>query len=408
MKKIKLLIIFSLMIGFNSSGQSLEDYIKIAVENNPGLRAKYLEFESAMQKIPQMKSLPDPTFSVSAFGQMIETRLGPQEAKFSLSQMFPWFGTLKLQGDAVSLMADAKFQAWMASRNELIYQLKNNYYGLAELYETIKIQEENLEILYSYKNLTTSRFQNGKESMVNVIRVDMQIGEAVTNLKLQKDKRIPLIISFNRILNRDENDSIFIDLSDFQNVNKLSNRNDSLILNNPKLAEIDKKIQAYSKQIEVAHKQGMPKFGVGLDYIIIGERTDMVVDGSGKDAIMPMVSLTIPVYRKKYKAAIKENELMQESFASKKTETLNNLSSTYEMAWFELNKAVQMLNLANQQTDKTQNAINLLNSSYSNSGSGFEEVLRMQQQLLKYKLLKVSSTKEMLIALAKLDYITAK
>ena len=42
-----------------------------------------------------MRSLPDPTFTVSAFGRMIETRVGTQEARFSVMQMFPWFGTLE-------------------------------------------------------------------------------------------------------------------------------------------------------------------------------------------------------------------------------------------------------------------------------------------------------------------------
>ena len=89
----KLIIIFILFFAYNAKGQSLNDYYTIAAENNPELKAKYKEFEAAMQKIPQVSSLPDPNLSMGYFISPVETRLGPQNVRLSLSQMFPWFGT---------------------------------------------------------------------------------------------------------------------------------------------------------------------------------------------------------------------------------------------------------------------------------------------------------------------------
>ena len=93
-----IIIALILISGLGLQAQTLEDYFKIAAENNPGLLSQYKEFEAALQKVPQVSTLPDPSLSVSALGQMIETRVGPQQARFSLTQMFPWFGTLKAQG----------------------------------------------------------------------------------------------------------------------------------------------------------------------------------------------------------------------------------------------------------------------------------------------------------------------
>jgi hypothetical protein len=47
-------------------------------------------------------------------------------------------------------------------------------------------------------------------------------------------------------------------------------------------------------------------------------------------------------------------------------------------------------------------------SAYGNSGKDFEEVLRMQQQLLKYEKMKATAETQYQTALAKLNYITAK
>ncbi|WP_339650078.1 TolC family protein, partial [uncultured Salegentibacter sp.] len=94
-KKIIISLLLISLWGGVGIAQELEDYLKIAAENNPKLQSAYTQFEAALQQSPQVSSLPDPTLTVSAFGRMVETRLGAQEARFSLMQMFPWFGTLK-------------------------------------------------------------------------------------------------------------------------------------------------------------------------------------------------------------------------------------------------------------------------------------------------------------------------
>ena len=113
-------IIILIILGVTAGqAQTLDDYFRNAAENNPGLQAKYKEFEAALQKVPQVSTLPDPTFSFGYFISPVETRVGPQQAKFSLTQMFPWFGTLKAQGNAAALMAEAKYQSFLDARKQL-------------------------------------------------------------------------------------------------------------------------------------------------------------------------------------------------------------------------------------------------------------------------------------------------
>ena len=167
-------------------------------------------------------------------------------------------------------------------------------------------------------------------------------------------------------------------------------------------------MQSTQEAEELSKKQGLPKFGVGLDYVFVGERNDMVVPDNGKNVIMPMVSMSIPIYRGKYKAATKEAQFKQEAIANYKTNTENTLVSNYEMAWYELDKARQLIELYNTQVSKTEQAISLLETAYSNSGKDFEEILRMQQELLKYQIATATATKAFYVALAKLDYLTSK
>jgi outer membrane protein TolC len=78
------------------------------------------------------------------------------------------------------------------------------------------------------------------------------------------------------------------------------------------------------------------------------------------------------------------------------------------MAWFEIQQQLELLTLYDQQVQESNQALNLLFAAYGNSGREFEEVLRMQQQLLKYEKMKATAEIQYQIALAKLNYFTAK
>merc|ERR1711879_1108147 len=105
--------------------------------------------------------------------------------------------------------------------------------------------------------------------------------------------------------NRDENEAVTV--QDSLTIESLPEnfRKDSLLTNNPMLNALDLQQQASEKSEIAAQKQGLPKVGVGLDYTIVEKRTDMEVEDNGKNIFMPMVSVSIPIFRKKYKAAEK-------------------------------------------------------------------------------------------------------
>jgi len=385
-----------------------DSYLKQAAENNPGLQAKYAAFEGAMQRVAQVSALPNPTLSFGYFISPVETRVGAQQARFSLTQMFPWFGTLATKENRASLIAKAKYQEFLNAKNELYYKVKAAWYPLYEVNRVVLLQKENKDILVSYKRLSTTAFKNGKGAMVDVIRVDIAIENTTTDIKLLENKKKPLLIHFNRLLNR--SDSATVKISNSLQLLEVTAgyRKDSLLKQNPILRAFDLRLKAAQEQEDLAYKSGLPQFGVGIDYVVVSKRKEITLAGNGRDALMPMVSMSLPIFRGKYKAARKEALFAQTVIIASKKEFENNLVSTYEMAWYEVNKAVQLIELYTVQTEKTEQIITLLHSAYSNTGKDFEEILRMQQELLKYQMAVASAKKEFYSALAKLDYLTAK
>ncbi len=388
--------------------QTLNEFYKVAAENNPGLQAIYKEYEAALQKVPQMKSLPDPTFSFGYFISPVETRVGPQMAKFSLTQMFPWFGTLKAQGNVAALMAEEKFQNFIDARNKLFLQVATAYYLLHEVKDLIRIEQENIRLLESYKTIATQKFKNGAGTMVDVLRVDIMLKDAQTNLNILRDREKPLLTSFNKLLNRSETE--LVQISDTLRMELLPDnyRKDSLISNNPKIKALDLKFKASQEAEIVAQKLGLPKFGIGLDYILVGERSDVSMPDNGKNVLMPMVSISIPIFRSKYNALAQEAQILKESYQLQKQELTNNLISEYEMTWFEIQQLLQQITLYQEQIHISEQSLNLLFAYYENSGKDFVEVLRMEQELLKYQKMKATALVQYHIAVAKINYLTSK
>ncbi|MCX2838077.1 TolC family protein [Salinimicrobium sp. MT39] len=386
--------------------QTLEDYLLIAVENNPQVKAAYSEFEAALQEAPQVKSLPDPTLTVSAFGQMVETRLGPQEARFSIMQMFPWFGTLEARENVATLMAEAKFKAFLETRNEILLQVSSKYYELYELGQQLQYQQENLDILQNYKDLALSRVSAGSGALSDVLQADIMRNESITGLDVIRLRKDVLLAQFNALLDRERSEAVVVP----NEVETLPENAifDTLVDNNPQLEELENMAASARAREELAKKEGMPNVGLGLDYVIVGERRDMAVEDNGRDAIMPMLTVSLPIFRGKYKAERKQAAFLAESYEQRKEGLKNQLSAELEAAFFEVREAQAMLQLYRRQVESSEQVLNLLLSSYRNAASDFEEVLRVRQELLKYQLAVAGAEANYLTALARIDYLSGK
>lgn len=308
----------ALLLSVSVNGQTLEEYLQTAAETNPRVRSAYSEFEVAMLQAPQVASLPDPTLTMSAFGTMIETRLGAQMARFSLMQMVPWFGTLQAKEDAANLRAEAAFQQYLDLRNQVFYDVKSAYAEIYALDKIIQLKKENLEILNSYRELALSGFRSGNSPMVNVVKVDIEREAAKTEIELLQDQRIPLQTRFNLLLRRSPREAIIIqDTLTFSYFNDHL-ENEKILEGHPTLTSLENQKRSYEIQKTIAQKEGLPMIGLGIDYSVISKRTDADPHMNGQDAVMPMVSVTLPIFRKRINAAKKEAEFMTRNVEEQK------------------------------------------------------------------------------------------
>ena len=100
------IFIFPFWVVTTGTAQSVESFIEMALDHNPGLEAMRLQYASAKEKAAQVADYPDPTVSVGLGVLPVETRLGAQRFKIGVTQMIPWKGLLNAKKEMVASQAE--------------------------------------------------------------------------------------------------------------------------------------------------------------------------------------------------------------------------------------------------------------------------------------------------------------
>lgn len=403
----KFLLSISVLVNVSVSAQTLDEYLVMAADSNAALKVKFLEYQAALEQIPQVGALPDPEVSFGYFISPIETRLGAQEARLGAMQMFPWFGTLNAKEEVKIEMAKSKYELFIQAKDDLFYNVKKAYYTLYELEESIQITQANLEILKTFESLAVTKFETASAGMVDVLRIQLEIAELENTLLLLLDKKIPATTMFNQYLNRDADMAVVMP-DTLVGLNLTYDRTevaDSVMVQNNQLESIKYMQLANEHSITVAEKMGAPSFGLGMNYIIVSERTDMAVPGNGQDALMPMITMKIPLFRGKYRAQVNEASLNLLALESMEEEVQNMLQTRLDMAWVEYDDANRRILLYNEQLEIANQVQTILIEAYSADGKEFEEILRVQRMILKYELELIKAVADKNTAVAQIESI---
>ncbi|MBI9069413.1 MAG: TolC family protein [Salinivirgaceae bacterium] len=412
--KIYLTTLFIFLFSLSIMAQNeIDSYLVTGAKNNPGLKAKFNEYLAALEKVPQVGALPDPTISFGYFIQPVETRVGAQQAKINIAQMFPWFGTLNAKEDVVTEMAKAKYQLFEEAKSKLFYDIKSTWYNLYFTSRAISITRDNIQILNTFQKLAHIKIESGKASAVDEYRVEMEILELENQLLQLLDKLQTHKIAFNNFINVDATNDIYI--PELLETSELSIDKvallDSIRMNNHQVLNLEFQEASYEYQQVVAKKMGKPNFTIGMDYTFIGESSNtMLTPGeSGRDAIMfPVVGISIPLYRKKYTSMVKEAVFMQESTLNKKVEKINILESIYEKAYADYQDAKRRIILRNKLLELAKTSQRILESEYATDGKNFEEILRMDRKVLMHNLELEKSRSDMSASIAFIHYLMGK
>jgi outer membrane protein, heavy metal efflux system len=366
----------------------LREYIHTAIDKNAGLRASFDKWAAAMEKIPQVTSLPDPQFTWTYFVEEVQTRTGPQNSRYTLAQKFPWFGKLKLQGEATAFAAESLWWEVEAAKLRVIRDVKNAYFEYAYLNHAIKIMEENLSLLKTFEPIVQRSIQVGG-GQGDLIRLQVEIGKIENDLATLQDFRAPVSARLRAVLNMDGTDPLPWPSLDPGEAISYSRDDilDRFNRMNPQLQSLMQRVHQSETLKERARLEGYPDFSLGLSYIDTGSAvTATKPSDSGTDPWAFTVGVSIPIWRQKVKAGIREAEFTEAASNRRLHQKRYDLLSELELRTYEIDDAARQVELyQGTLIPRARQALEVTEISYESGNAVFLDIIDVQRELLAFE-----------------------
>ena len=387
--KVATLILLLLTTGIaTSQGQTLDNLIEEITTNNLELKILEKEYLAALEKAPQVSQLPDPEVGVGIFPLPVETRLGPQLVRIGATQMLPWKGVLGGKKDLELAKAKALYERIAVRQLDLNYQVKQAWYQLYEIQQSQVIIRRNLTLLETLNQLALSKVESGKATGADVLRVQLKVEELKQELTILETAKAKPLVTINQLLNRSLDSPITIeDKLDFAQIPyNLDTLAATIQANHPMIRMFELQQEVAQKAITLNQLDNKPDFGVGLDYILVNKRGDADPSRNGRDIVQLRASMKIPLFKQKYAAKEREEQLKIDALETKKSDVLSRFVAVIDKAQTDYEMARLRVDLYNKQITITQSAINILEAAYSAKGHNFDELLRLEKELIDYDL----------------------
>jgi outer membrane protein TolC len=402
--KISILICFISVVSV-IRGQQLGAFIDVALANNPEIQKFELQYSIAVEKVNEANTLPNTEFGVGYFASEPETRTGAQNFRISIKQMLPWFGQITARENYISSLANTKYEDIVIAKRKLMVSVSQSYYDLYANKAKQIVLTENINLLETYETLALTSVAIGKASAVDVLRLQMRQNEMQQLLDVLGQQYLAEQTAFNNLLHRENGvlvrvvDRLEIPSEDFEFKTK------NLVFH-PEVLKYDKLYQSVEKSELLNQKESSPMIGFGLDYINVTERPNMNFSDNGKDILMPMVSVLIPIFNNKYKSQTKQNKLQQQEISAQKQERLNTLETVLDKAVRDRTSARITYATQSKNLQQAKNAEEILIKSYETGKIDFKDVLDIQELQLKFQINQIESVKTYYLQTTIINYLT--
>ncbi len=325
---------------------TLKLFLTEALENNRNLKEAKELLAAAKHRIPQASALPDPTAGTDYMGEMLETRLGPQENTYEFEQMIPFPGKLLEKRQ----MAKAEFNAAQANvkktERDVIFNVSETYFDLYATDKTIATVEETLALLKNFEAIAQNRYASQSGSQRDVAKAQTEVSDTLQKLFVLRQQRNTLQAMLNSLLNRNPGSEIK-DLTNIS-ISPLSLNIDELTQmtkeNQPDLKEAQAMLKRQEHANTLAKYEYAPDFSVGFKYYDIGN--GMTTDPEdGRDAWMIPIKVTLPLWQNRIIPAVQEAKRNLNAAQARFEQTKNTIEYEIRDAFYRFTASQQTVEL---------------------------------------------------------------
>jgi outer membrane protein TolC len=269
-----------------------------AEKNNPQVRAARQGWDAAKQVPSQVSTLPDPQFTAQQVNvgspRPFAGYTNSDFAYFGLgvSQDIPYPGKLRLRGEIAERDADIVRQQYESVRRSVVASVKSTYLQLAYLAQTLRILENDGQLLEQMEKAADSRYRSGMGNQQDLLQAQIEQTKLLREITMHHLEVAKTQAQLKELLNRAQTspDIATADLPE----TPLAQTYDELLAatgtQNPDIAGAEQMVEKQKLQVNLAHKDFYPDFNVQY----VWQRTD---PAQYRAYYMFSVGVQVPIYK---------------------------------------------------------------------------------------------------------------
>ena len=366
----------------------LSELIQEALAKNPEIQTARNQWAAATEQIPQVTTLPDPTFSVQLWnfpqnGNLLTSPGRSQNTIYTLSQRFPFPGKLPLKGEVASRAASMSEQVFRAKERELIGRLKQAYFELFFANKDLQIHHEHVDLLKQLFETAKAKYRAGQVSQVDVLKAQVELSNLYQRLPVLEQQRETTAAKVNTLLNRDPNGALGIPrepgaTASYKPLDELEH---VALKSRPELKAAELAIERHEQARAFAERQYYPDF----EFAVQRFQNFQAVDGFGAIA-----SINIPFSfwtKRKYDAGVREAKASADA-ARAEHQTWQNLTR------FQITELAAKVRAQQQVADlyrttilpQAEQNLEAARAGYRTGRNAFLDVIEAERALLEFRL----------------------
>ncbi len=389
---------------------SLASYVAFAIRHHPGLEADFERWRAATHVIGSSRRAPPLTISYMGFVRAIETRVGPQRGRLGIRQSIPWPSTFSAATEAASYRSEAAQRRFEARLLGLQASVAEAYWRLWLVGRIHALEMSQDGLLEGLSSAVRSRMELGHASLGDLAAVELRLArhrdhhQAHREARRIAEARLRVAVGATALL------ATPVEL-EAPAVSLPAEGEGALLeaaLRSPRVTRHQAMAQAMNATAEGEEATRLPSFGVGFDWIQIGE-APLPIPESGRDAVALSVSMSVPLFQGAGREGARAARATAAALRADERAERDIVSLALELALSRVRETRRRVNLHSDAfIPQAETAYASQLGGYPLGRSSLADLVLAQTQLIELQIAQAELTAQYAVAWASLEEIVGR
>lgn len=367
-----------------------------ALRENTQLKSLHAKWEALQERPAQAGALPNPMLSYSGM-DMAEGGDWPDTAqrRVMLQQAFPWFGKRRLREQIAAKDAETVRHELDALTRDLVMRVKEVFYNLYAEQQVIAITRDETSVLQRIAEIAQTLYATGAREQTDLIQAQTEVTLLSQQLLERQAREATLKARLNTLLNRPSDTPVSALEKPPEPASAASAHFAQAAAASPEVRAAQARVERDELHRRLRAKESAPDYRLGLEYRDLRDDDNMM---------MFTVSVDLPIWFEKNRAAVREAEKMRESSEAARESAERQNAFDAQDARVRLDTACRTLALIRLELiPQAEARLNAHEAAYRTGKADFMDLLASERFLLETKLLATRSEAEQGIQAARLE-----